>query len=103
MVRLASTVHNVGDKGMKPRLLNLAPQKGFVTYIGDASARWPAVHRFDAVILFRLALEKDVAGASYNGVAEQSVRIKDFMTVIGKQLKLPLEGSPLNEAGGTKN
>jgi nucleoside-diphosphate-sugar epimerase len=98
VIRLTPTVHGVEDKGFIPMLINLARQKGFVTYIGDGSARWPAVHRLDAAVLFRLALEKGTAGATYHAVAEQGVPIKDIMTVIGKHLQLPVEGKPLNEA-----
>ena len=100
VIRLTPTVHGTEDHGFIPILINLARKNGFVTYIGDGSARWPAVHRLDAAILFRLALEKGTAGATYNAVAEQGVPIKDIMTVIGKHLQLPVESKPLNEAAG---
>ncbi|MCJ1302695.1 hypothetical protein MMC08_005499 [Hypocenomyce scalaris] len=98
VIRLTPTVHGTEDKGFIPTLIKLARKNGFVTYIGDGSARWPAVHRLDAAILFRLALEKGTAGATYNAVAEQGVPIKDITTVIGKHLQLPVEAKPLNEA-----
>ena len=100
VVRLPPTVHSAEDNGMIPQLINLARQKGFVTYIDDGSARWPAVHRLDAAVLFRLALDKGTAGATYHAVAEQGVPIKDIMTVIGRHLQLPVEGKPLDEAVG---
>ena len=98
VIRLPPTVHGVEDKGFIPMLINLARQKGVVTYIDDGSARWPAVHRLDAAVIFRLALEKGTAGATYHAVAEQGVPTKDFLTVIGKHLQLPVEGKPMNEA-----
>ncbi len=101
VVRLTPTVHGAEDKGLIPQLINMARQKGFVTYIGDGSARWPAVHRLDAAVLFRLVLEKGTAGATYHAVAEQGVPMKDIMTVVGKHLQLPVEGKPLDEALGT--
>ena len=98
VIRLPPTVHGAEDKGMIPLLIDSARKKGFVTYIGDGSARWPAVHRLDAAVLFRLALEKGTAGATYNAVAEQGVPIKDIVTVVGKHLQLPGVGKPMNEA-----
>ncbi|CAF0817939.1 unnamed protein product [Adineta steineri] len=98
VIRLSPTVHGKEDKGFIPALINLARQKGFVTYVSDGSARWPAVHRLDAAVLFRLALEKGTAGATYHAVAEQAIPIKDIMTVIGKHLQLPVESKSLNEA-----
>ena len=98
VVRLSPTTHGVEDQGFVPSLINLARQKGVVTYIDDGSARWPAVHRLDAAVLFRLALEKGTAGATYHAVAEQGIPLKDIMALIGKQLQLPIEGKPASEA-----
>ncbi|CAF1095922.1 unnamed protein product [Adineta steineri] len=98
VIRLSPTVHGKEDKGFIPMLINLARQKGFVTYIGDGSARWPAVHRLDAAVLFRLALEKGTAGGIYHGVAEQGVSMKDIMTLVGKHLQLPVQSKSMNEA-----
>ena len=98
VVRLTPTVHDVGDEAFIPRLINAARKNGFVTYIDDGSARWPAVHRLDAAVLFRLVLEKGTAGATYNAVGEQGVPIKDIMTLIGKHLQLPAKSKSYNEA-----
>ena len=99
VIRLSPVVHGSGgDGGFIPRLIDTARKSGRVTYVGDSSAHWPAVHNIDAAVLFRLALEKGTPGATYNGVAEQAVPIKDIMTVIGKRLQLPVEGKPLGEA-----
>ncbi|MCJ1386123.1 hypothetical protein MMC17_009248 [Xylographa soralifera] len=100
VVRLPPTVHGTEDKGMIPHVIDLARQNGFVTYIGDGSQRWPAVHRLDAAVLFRLALEKGIAGATYNAVAEQGVPMTDITAVIGKHLRLPVEGKAMNEVVG---
>lgn len=99
VVRLTPTVHGPEDShGMLVRLAGLAKQKGVVMYIGDGAARWPAVHRLDAAVLFRLVLEKGKGAATYNAVAEEGVPMKDICTVIGKRLQLPVEGKDKDEA-----
>ena len=97
VIRLCPTVHGEGDKGMIPRFIDVFSKSGNVVYVGEGSARWPAVHRLDAAVLFRLALEKGTAGATYMAVAEQGIPTKDFMTVIGNRLQLPVEGKPLEK------
>lgn len=100
VICFAPTVHGAGDGGFIPQLINLSRQKGSVVYIGDGSARWPAVHRYDAAVLLRLALEKGTAGATYNAVAEQGVPMKEIMTMVGKHLQLPVEGQSAQDASG---
>lgn len=100
VIRLPPTVHGAGDAGLIPALINIYRQKGSIIYIGDGSARWPAVHRDDAAVLLRLALEKGTAGATYHAVADQGVPMKDILGVIGKHLQLPLEGQSVQEAMG---
>lgn len=97
VMRLPPTVHGAEDKGLIPRLISIARQSGFVTYIGDGSARWPAAHRLDTAVLFRLALEKGKAGATYHAVVEQGVPMKDIMGIVSKKLQLPLENKTPDE------
>lgn len=100
VIRLAPTVHGVGDHGFIPMLINTYRQKGSVIYVDDGSARWSAIHREDAAIMLRLALENGTPGATYHAVAEQGVRLKDLMEVIGKKLRLPLQSESVHEAAG---
>ncbi len=51
--------------------------------------RLPAVHVFDAVRLYRLALEQGKAGARYHAVAEEGVALRDICDAIGAGLTLP--------------
>jgi nucleoside-diphosphate-sugar epimerase len=90
VVRLSPTVHGDGDNGFMAIIIGIARAKGVSGYIGDGSNRWPAVHRFDAANLFRLAVENAPAGSVLHGVGEQGVPVRDIATVIGHQLELPV-------------
>jgi nucleoside-diphosphate-sugar epimerase len=97
-VRLAPTVHGVGDHGFVPRLAGIARDKGVSAYIGDGQNRWPAVHRFDAARVFRLALNH-AADGPFHAVAEQGVALKDIAEAIAQRCNLPLVSKSADEAG----
>ncbi|KAI1615657.1 oxidoreductase [Exophiala viscosa] len=97
IVRLTPTVHGDGDKGFIPGLIAAARKNGAAIYVGDGSAKWPAVHRYDAAALYRLALEKGKAGGIYHASAEQGIAQKDIQGLIGKVLNLPVESKPMQE------
>lgn len=98
VVRLAPSVHGRGDHGFVPMLISIARQKGFSAFIEDGSNRWAAISRPDAASLFRLALERGVAGATYHGVAEQGVAFRDIAVAIGKGLGLPVRSLTKEDA-----
>lgn len=98
-VRLAPTVHGVGDHGFIPILIALAKETGVSAWPGKGSNRWAAVHRLDAAKVYRLALESGVTEAAYHAVAEEGIAMRDIAVAIGHQLGLPAESRDADHFG----
>jgi len=93
-------VHGGGGKaGLITYLLDIARQKGVVTYVGDGSARWPSAHRLDVARLYRLVLEKGVADGIYHAVAEEGVPMIQVAEVLGRAIAVPVVSIKKEEAG----
>jgi nucleoside-diphosphate-sugar epimerase len=91
-------VHDPYKQGLITYLVAAARDKGVSAYVGDGQNRWPAVHRLDAAHLYRLALEKGVAGARYNAVAEEGVTLREIAEALGRGMKLPVVSKSAEEA-----
>ncbi|MEW2345912.1 SDR family oxidoreductase [Streptomyces griseoaurantiacus] len=98
VVRLAPTVHGPRDHGFVPMLIATARRTGVSAYVGEGANRWPAVHREDAAVLFRLALEKAPAGSVLHGVDESGVTLRTVAETIGRGLGVPAASVAPEEA-----
>ena len=92
------TVHGDGDHGFVPLLIKIAREKGASAYIGDGQNRWPAVHRFDAATLYRLAIENAPAASTLHAIAEEAIPFRKIAEAIGKGLHLPVVSKSPEEA-----
>jgi nucleoside-diphosphate-sugar epimerase len=99
VVRLPQ-VHDTEKQGLVSYAIHLAREKGVSAYVGDGHNRWPAAHRLDTARLYRLALEKGVAGATYHAVAEEGLPVRQICEVIGKGLNVPVVSINPEQAQG---
>lgn len=98
IVRLAPSVHGNGDKGLIPHIIRAARRSGEALYVADGAHRWCGVHRDDAAVLFRLALEKGAAGGIYHGVGDDGAPFREIGEIVGRRLGLPVSSVTLAEA-----
>lgn len=99
VIRLATTVHGIGDPALMAMLARFAREKGVSAYIGDGANRWPAVHVSDAGRLYRLALEAGAPARAYHANAEEGVAFRAIAEAIGRTLDLPVEPRPREHFG----
>ncbi|WP_117195627.1 SDR family oxidoreductase [Rhizobium terrae] len=98
-VRLAPSVHGIGDYGFIPILVKLARETGVSAYIDGGQNCWSGIHRPDAARVYRLALEQGVTEPVYHAVADEAVPFEEIATVIGGRLGLPVEARPREHFG----
>ncbi len=98
VVRLSPSVHGEGDHGFMPMIIGVARAKGVSAYIGEGNNLWAGVHRLDAAVLYRLALENGAAGACHHGIADEGVPTRELAEAIGRGLDLPVRSLSAEEA-----
>lgn len=99
VMRLAPTVHSDLDHhGFIPMLVASARKAGFSAYVGDGSARWPAVHTLDAARLYRLALESAPAGARLHAAADEGIPFRAIAEAIARGAGVPAKSVSAEEA-----
>ena len=89
-VRLPPSVHDKGDKGFIPFIIQLARKNGVSAYVNEGTNRWSSVHRLDAAKAFRLAVERAVKGSKYNVVSDNGIEFKQIAMLIGEKLNIPV-------------
>ncbi len=104
VMRLPPSVHGPNDHGFVPILMDLARKHGVAAYVGDGANRWPAVHRDDAAVLYRLALEglasgKIASGTRFHAVGDTGIPFKEIAQAIGDRLGLPIASRPPEHFG----
>lgn len=90
-------VHDRNRQGLVTYLIALAREKGLSAYVGEGRNRWAAIHRLDAAVLYRLALEQGAAGGQYHAVAEAGVSLWEIAEAIGRRLGVPSAGKTEEE------
>jgi nucleoside-diphosphate-sugar epimerase len=104
IVRLPQ-VHDTVKQGLVTYGIQVAREKGVAAYVGEGLNRWPAAHLRDTARLYRLALEKAEAGATYHvdrfhAVAEEGISARAIAEVIGRGLNVPVVSLRPEEAAG---
>jgi nucleoside-diphosphate-sugar epimerase len=85
-----SQVHDLNKQGFATYMIAHAREKGVSAFIGTGLNRWPAVHRLDAAVVYRLAFEKGAAAAIYHAIADEGVAVRGVAESIGRGLNLPV-------------
>lgn len=98
-VRLAPSVHGLGDYGFVHLLIRLAKEKGVSAYLDDGQNCWSGVYRQDAARVYCLALEQGVTQAAYHAIADESIPFKAIAEMIGRHLGLPVESREAEHFG----
>ena len=94
-----SQIHDTWKQGLVSDVIALARRKGVPAYIEEGANAWSAAHISDTARLYRLALEKNEAGARYHGTAESAIRFCDIAEAIGARYDVPVRSISLDEAG----
>jgi nucleoside-diphosphate-sugar epimerase len=98
-MRLPQVHGGEGKAGFIGYLYEVAREKKLSAYVGDGSNRWSAAHRLDVARLYRLALEKGVAGKAYHAVADGAVPMRDLAETFAKILNVETRSLTPEQSG----
>jgi nucleoside-diphosphate-sugar epimerase len=98
VVRFPPTVHGEGDAGFIKSIADVAKERGVSAYVGDGATCWSAVHRDDAAVLLRLAVEQAPDEGVLHCVEDEAVPLREIAEVIGRQLDVPVTSISPEEA-----
>ena len=99
VVRLAPMVHSDLDHhGFTHALIEFAHHNGVAAYVGDGSNRWPAANTHDIGVLYRLAIEKGLAGMTYHGTGDDGIARKVIAETIANKLGVETRSITEDEA-----
>lgn len=76
------------DGGVLSSFVEDARAGGPITVVGGEHVHWPLVHAYDLAMLYRLALERGAAGASYNGAAIAGLPVGFIVRAIARRFGL---------------
>ncbi len=97
-VRLPQVHGGEGKAGFIGLFLDVARKTGVSAYVGDGANRMAAAHRLDVAPVYRLALEKGVAGARYHAVGDKGVPFREIAEVLGRAAGVPVASIPPEKA-----
>jgi nucleoside-diphosphate-sugar epimerase len=97
-VRFPPTVHGAGDHGFVATLVDTARRAGASAYVDEGANRWPAVHRQDAALLVRLAVESAPAGSVLHALDEEGIPTRDIAAAIGRAIGVPTRSVTVDQA-----
>ena len=94
-----SQIHDTWKQGLVSDVIALAQRKGISAYIEEGDNAWSAAHISDTARLYRLALEKNEAGARYHGTAESAIRFRDIAGAVGARYDVPVRSISADKTG----
>jgi nucleoside-diphosphate-sugar epimerase len=91
-------VHDAVRRGFAGTRANIAKRTGMSGFLGDGSQRWPALHRQDAALLYRLALEQAPAESVLHGIDEEGILLRALAGRIGALCDVAVPAVPIEQA-----
>ncbi|GHT79300.1 putative NAD-dependent epimerase/dehydratase [Actinomycetota bacterium] len=98
LVRPSRFVHGASNHGFIARLIEIARESGQSAYVENGENRIHAVHYLDVATLYRLIVEKGIAGAKYQAVTDSGIEFRKIAEVIANKLNIPTVSIPAKEA-----